>query len=125
MLRNAIVRTILCSAEEVIFRLNFLFKIYPQNLSAKSTRNFYPQSIPAFSTRPFLGAVHIRWASLLCRLPGWPLLTGSCLTYSFDIILKLHSYRSEPARLGEMPPERSKISPLAGLCERIKQASLA
>ena len=56
----------------------------------------------------------------LCR--AGPLLTGSRLTYSFD---KLHSYGSGPARLGEIPPERSEISPLTGSYERIKRASPA
>ena len=32
----------------------FIRKIYPQNLSAKSIRKIYPQSVPAFSTRPFM-----------------------------------------------------------------------
>ena len=38
-------------------------------------------------------------ASPLCR---------ARLTYSFDIFLKLHSYGSGPARLGEIPPARSE-----------------
>ena len=54
-----------------------------------------------------------------------PLLTGSRITYSFDIFLKLHSYGSGPARLGEIPPERSEISPLTGSYERIKRANPA
>ena len=42
-------------------------------------------------------------ASPLCR--AGLLLTGSRLTYSFDIFLKLHSYGSGPAWLGEIPPD--------------------
>ena len=68
-----------------------------------------------------LRAVYMSRASPLCRTG--PLLTGSRLTYSFDIFLKLRSYGSRPARLGEIPPERSEISPLTGTYERIKRAS--
>ena len=62
-------------------------------------------------------------AGPLCQAGA--LLTGSRLTYSFDIFLKLHSYESGPARLGEIPSERSEISPLTGSYERIKRGSAA
>ena len=54
-----------------------------------------------------------------------PLLTGSRLTYSFDIFLKFRSYGSGSSRLGEISPERSEISPLTGSYERIKLVSPA